>query len=167
MSFHSGTTFCGGWIDYSAKRLYVANIGDSSCCLFTPTKFKLVHPLHTPENPLERKRIEAEGGKIHKKRIFPSGLNITRSLGDDHDKKYGLNGEPDFFDQSLLGWNYVLFGSDGVFDYVSLEEITQILGQATSLSEKNASIVELARKAWIRKSSGQYVDDITSILVQL
>ena len=180
LALASGTTFCGGWIDPGSNTLYLANIGDSECCLFRRTSkpqdgpltysYKSIHPLHTPSNPSEHKRVLAEGGKIVSGRLCdPRQLNLTRSIGNYESTSSGLSEEAEYFVESLDSWDYVVFGSDGLFDVTTKKEIAEILFEEEFFDEdvENQLLINLAQKNWIRETGGRYIDDITSIVVPL
>jgi len=177
LALASGTTFCGGWINPMSNTLYLANIGDSECCLFrrtsnpdVPYEYKSVHPLHTPSNPLEHKRVLAEGGQIVSGRLGdPSKLNLTRSIGNYESTSAGLSEEAEYFVESLDSWDYVVFGSDGLFDVTTKKEIAEILFEEDFFNEdvENQLLINLAQKNWIRETEGRSIDDITSIVVPL
>lgn len=161
---HSGTTFCGVLLD--KKKLAVVNVGDSECVLFRQldaTKvWKVVNRLHTLTDPHEAARIHKLGYPVFDKRL-QSGINITRSLGDHESREYGLMDTPDLYVLDTKNWDYLLLGSDGLFDHTPLDEIANII--FSNSSEKHKQIVKLAQAHW--KKKGSYCDDITVLLVSI
>jgi len=171
----SGTTFCGGILDSKTKTLHLANVGDSTCCLFRKSEnrleYKVVNRLHTPSDPDEVKRIEKKGGKIVDGYIdYEDGhLNLTRSLGDYNGTKSGISDQPEFFVQDLKNWDYLVCGSDGLFDYLDKEEMAKIIltRPEPDTAVINQLLINRAQKAWIEQNGGRYIDDITSVLIHL
>jgi len=161
---HSGTTFCGVLLD--KKKVAVVNVGDSECVLFRQSQatkaWKVVNRLHTLTDPEEAARIHKLGYPVFDKRL-QSGINITRSLGDHESREYGLMDTPDLYVLDTKKWDYLLLGSDGLFDHTPLDEIAKIIFSNTS--EKHKELVKLAQAYW--KTKGSYCDDITVLLVPI
>mmetsp|Transcript_1222 Transcript_1222/g.1881 ORF Transcript_1222/g.1881 Transcript_1222/m.1881 type:complete len:125 (+) Transcript_1222:451-825(+) len=118
-------------VDYNAKKLFVANAGDSRCVLgrsgtCVPLSFD-----HKPENQVEIERIHAAGSVITEGRV-DGHLNLTRAMGDlKFKKKAGLTAEqhcitanPDVFTYDLTPeCDFVLMGCDGCWETKSNEEM--------------------------------------------
>ena len=68
-------------IDQELKKIFVANAGDSRCCLGAGGKCIPLSFDHKPESDIERKRIEAVGSVITEERV-DGNLNLTRAFGD-------------------------------------------------------------------------------------
>ena len=166
---NSGTTFCGVLLD--KKKVAVVNVGDSECVLFRQSQgirpkaqyvWKVVNRLHALSDPQEAARIHKLGYPVFDKRL-QSGINITRSLGDHESREYGLMDTPDLYVLDTKKWDYLLLGSDGLFDHTPLDEIANIV--FSDKPEKHKQIVKLAQAHWNRK--GWYCDDITVLLVPI
>lgn len=114
------------------EKYYVANAGDSRCVLFN--KYKKVVALtedHKPDNPEEKKRIEAAGGFISDGRIN-GNLNLSRALGDLEFKTQQklerheqlIIATPDVvvknFDKNE---DFFLMGCDGIWELKNAEEL--------------------------------------------
>ncbi|KAF4734122.1 hypothetical protein FOZ63_018932, partial [Perkinsus olseni] len=82
---------------------------------------------HTPEDPVEAKRIDERGGEMREiaggsKRIFVKGTNlpglaITRAIGDLSVTDYGVISEPQYerWEFSASDSIFIIAGSDGVW----------------------------------------------------
>ena len=80
-------------VDYSAKKLYVANAGDSRCAMGRGGECVPLSFDHKPEGEVEIARIHAAGSVITEGRV-DGHLNLTRALGDlKFKKKEGLTAE--------------------------------------------------------------------------
>ncbi len=64
------------------RHLYVANAGDSRCVVSRGGKALDMSVDHKPEDDIERKRIEAAGGKVTLDGRVNGGLNLSRALGE-------------------------------------------------------------------------------------
>lgn len=69
------------YIDREAKKIYVANSGDSRCVMGKNGKAVEMSIDHKPECQTEIDRIKASGSEITDGRV-DGNLNLTRSLGD-------------------------------------------------------------------------------------
>ncbi|KAH8273609.1 hypothetical protein KR018_004121 [Drosophila ironensis] len=161
----SGTTSVCALV--TRDRICIAWVGDSKALLVGKrTQLQLVKP-HKPENPEERKRIEAAGGTV----LHAQGqwrvngiLNVARSIGD-----YSLEAviaEPDFVDIPLSdAHDFVVLGTDGLWDHVPealvIETVYEALADpATKLEEIPRMLIEAAKE---RDSQ----DNITAVVVLL
>lgn len=182
---HSGTTFCGSLI--FDNTIYTLNVGDSQSMMVTrnPNEDYIIHDLnvlHSPDKPLERKRIEENNGVVHKLPGIPSeeagpyrvwlpdmsgpGLAMSRSLGDTVAHSVGVSHEPTFNIQRIdETCKYVLWASDGVFEFLLTSHVAEVLMTDDTLQEKAKKIVKKAVKLWRRYDS--VVDDISVIILQL
>jgi len=118
-------------VDYAAKKLFVANAGDSRSCMgragtCIPLSFD-----HKPEGEIEIARIHAAGSVITEGRV-DGHLNLTRALGDlKFKKKAGLTAEqhavtanPDVFTYDLTTQDdFIIMGCDGCWETLSNEEM--------------------------------------------
>ena len=105
-------------------------------------------------------RIRGQGGIVFNKRVFGS-LMLTRSFGDKEFKQYGVLSEPDCFFTSI-GENdlYVVFGSDGIWDVISKEDLFE-------LSKKKMSSKEFAQKIIITSLKKGTRDNISCYVIKL
>lgn len=116
-------------VDYSAKKLYVANAGDSRCIMGRDGSVVPLSFDHKPENEVEIARIEAAGSRITEGRV-DGHLNLTRALGDLKFKKkeelkaeeHPITANPDVFEYDFdEKADFVLMGCDGVWETKSNE----------------------------------------------
>jgi len=68
-------------VDHELKKLFVANAGDSRCCLGAGGKCIPLSFDHKPEGEVELKRIIAAGSVVTEGRV-DGNLNLTRAFGD-------------------------------------------------------------------------------------
>ena len=111
-------------VDYAAKKLFVANAGDSRCVmgrngLAVPMSFD-----HKPENETEIERITAAGSVIEEGRV-DGHLNLTRAIGDLKFKKkpnltaeqHPITANPDVYTYDLTEQcDFVIMGCDGCWE---------------------------------------------------
>jgi len=183
----SGTTAVTGIIRNG--RMYVAGVGDSRCILLnqlTPTSLPKVDAVtvdHKPDDPLEKKRILAAGGRVMatRNRLAPHivgparvwlkdvpapGLAMSRSVGDMVAKAAGVVSTPDRVQRRLGGSaSYAVMGSDGIWDFVSNEEVAQACKACGDPGKAAEVLIKTARGRWLERTGGS--DDITIVVLQL
>ena len=164
-------------VHINPEKIISINCGDSRAILITKKNniISLTRD-HKPELPDERERIEASGGRIDKiygmgpyrvwfKDEDIPGLAMSRSIGDKLAHKVGVSDEPEikeFYDIDPLA---VIVASDGVWEFMSNEEVKNILmNYAHSKDAKACSknIVEKARHVW--EDTDYAIDDITCVV---
>ena len=134
---------------------------------------------HKPDLPDEKTRIERSGGRVDKiygmgpyrvwfkNEDFP-GLAMSRSIGDRLAHRVGVSDIPEIKEFSIEDNEplAVVLASDGVWEFMSNEEVSDIVYRFES--NKDAStcakkIVERARLIW--EKTGYAIDDITCVVV--
>mmetsp|Transcript_10802 Transcript_10802/g.22180 ORF Transcript_10802/g.22180 Transcript_10802/m.22180 type:complete len:498 (+) Transcript_10802:288-1781(+) len=160
------------------------NVGDSRLMLGRGTK-KIADMVeltidHDPDMPGETERILKAGGRIQNasgvKRVCLKnedmpGLAMTRSYGDDIAASIGVNSEPDVGTRQYGKEDrFLILGSDGVFDFLSLPFISSTISEMFRLKKNPQEVAERlvcdAVKKWT-SGKNDYVDDVTSIVVYL
>lgn len=151
--------------------LSVAHVGDSRAVLGRANGevIRLCED-HRPGREDEQERIVSAGGLV----VCVSGtcrvngvLAVSRAIGDVDLKKYVI-AEPDIASMNLQGdEEYMILGSDGLWDVVSDEESVQLVRDAVNArgcaaSEEHLSKM-LVQEAWDRGSN----DDVSVIVVDL
>lgn len=142
------------------KIILCANVGDSKGYIINKNNIKQITIDHNCNNENEVSRIRGQGGIVFNKRVFGS-LMLTRSFGDKEFKQYGVLSEPDCFFTSI-GENdlYVVFGSDGIWDVISKEDLFE-------LSKKKMSSKEFAQKIIITSLKKGTRDNISCYVIKL
>ena len=172
---------------FIGKFCYCANLGDSRAIACSGSRIVPFSKDHKPSNPEEKERIEKAGGKIYRNdfmqngkvrlgcfRVNPGGLAISRSLGDMKAKfpKYGGNSQvvisnPDITVFQVQHFDFIVMGSDGLFDKLSNEEIVRSVFDAAKANEVGFQLVaateELLKKAFEHKS----MDNISTVIIAL
>ena len=172
--------------------LICANVGDSRCILTysennDPELSELkVLPLSIDYKiaiPEERNRIIKAGGLVEQLkdsmgeragpfRVFKPGkdypgLAMSRSIGDAIAKKMGVIAEPGIIEHNLnRGIKFIVLGSDGIWEFLSNEDVRDI-GKVFYLNcEANDLCEELYSSSLIKwKCNDSTVDDITIIAI--
>eukprot|EP00792_Barthelona_sp_PAP020_P006156 TRINITY_DN2924_c0_g1_i1.p1 TRINITY_DN2924_c0_g1~~TRINITY_DN2924_c0_g1_i1.p1 ORF type:complete len:278 (+),score=91.45 TRINITY_DN2924_c0_g1_i1:42-875(+) len=149
---YKGTTAVCLYIHKDAsgtKRLDVAHVGDSFAVVFSQldnnrgyTANNLTPP-HRPSDPAERTMITQRGGYIVFDRVN-SILSVTRALGD-FGLKPPVSGEPVHATYEI-GPNdkWIIVACDGLWDFVDLKEVAEILKRCETASEAASSLKALA-----------------------
>ena len=129
---HSGSTGCVLFItqEKGKKVLYCANIGDTRCTLFTPTKIERMTYDHRACDLNERDRIYNQGGFVVKGRVM-GRLMLSRTFGDFELKNFGVISEPYVYrkelDEHEDSNQFVVMACDGIWDVLNEEGIRQCI----------------------------------------
>jgi protein phosphatase 1L len=126
------------------NKIYCANVGDTKAYIIYDKTYKQISNDHKCTNEDERKRITEIGGKIFKNRVMGQ-LILTRTLGDLYVKQFGVINTPDInvydINETI---NYIIIASDGVWDVVDLDTITNMGKAGKNVGEFCKDIVKLA-----------------------
>jgi len=144
---------------FKGNELYIANTGDSRAVISKNRKAIRVTTDHKPDLPLEKERIEKNGGWVKNGGITGT-LTVSRALGDFSYKPY-ITCEPDVFGPfSITDKEYqlLIMACDGLWDVVSDDEAVEI-----ALNAKNPedAAVKLRDKAFNSNSQ----DNISVLVV--
>ena len=183
----SGTTCIS--LLFCSDRIISSNLGDSRAIkgIYDPNlkKWNFI-PLsrdHKPSEIDEAERIKNNKGIIHpyidedKKYVGPDrvwneteelpGLAMSRSFGDEIAKKVGVFSEPEVKIFPYKGEDkFIVIGSDGLWEYVSNEEVVEIVGKYHEKNDCDGAVSELyeiSRERWVKFDD--YIDDISIIVV--
>ena len=178
----SGTTCC--LVIQLYEHIICSNIGDSRAILIFDDKkiFELSHD-SKPEVPEETKRINLMGGivdqvengkgektgpyRVYIKDMDQPGLAMSRSFGDKKAKFCGVIPYPDIIEYNLNNDSkYMVICSDGVWEFLSNEEVMEIgnkyYGQ-NNINEFCSQLLKKSTEMW--ESEENYIDDITIVTV--
>ena len=106
--------------------IYSANVGDSRSLLLCYDKpIRLTYD-HKCSDDSEKKRIIKAGGSIRNNRLN-CDLAISRAIGDNEYKKFGLIANP-YISKKNISYNekYCVIASDGIWDFVCDETVYNI-----------------------------------------
>lgn len=109
-----------------ALSLYVANVGDSRAVLVGAREAYRLTKDHRPDDPSEAARIEADGGRVHNRRVSGK-LGVARSLGDHHLKNAGVSAKPDTFAYEVSHGHVLVVASDGLWDVLGDQDAHGVL----------------------------------------
>lgn len=168
-------------IHITKEKIICANCGDSRAILISDKNNDIIKMSrdHKPELSDEKKRIIASGGRVDKiygvgpYRVwfkdgdYP-GLAMSRSIGDSLAHKVGVSSIPEIREFSLNNSKpfAIVVASDGVWEFMSNEQVKNILMKYKNNKDGNKcskEIVEKARQIWAGTSFA--IDDITCVTV--
>jgi serine/threonine protein phosphatase PrpC len=184
-SAQSGTT--GAVVLCRDDHMWVANVGDSRAVVGRKSPVaahegRLIAINLTedqkPDSPVEMARILASGGFISPEdengpcRVYQTsdlsegGLTLGRAIGDFSLEKAGVICEPvvskyQFHQDDQV----VVLGSDGVFEFITNQEVVELASQNVSASRACASLVKEAMFRWCPNDAPLYRDDITACII--
>lgn len=170
-------------IDNGAKKLIVANAGDSRAVMGSGGKCIPLSFDHKPECEVEIKRITAAGSVITDGRV-DGNLNLTRALGDlKYKVKEGLKPEefpitanPDTYEYDITpDSDFILMGCDGCWETKSNEEMVKWIyekldgkGQTMSMIDLKGIVSDLLHEILSPdhvQTNGVGCDNMTCILI--
>ncbi|CAI5462601.1 unnamed protein product [Closterium sp. Yama58-4] len=166
------------------SELIVAHIGDSRCVLArvargpngksdaaTMEAVQLTID-HKASNPAEKARVQEAGGKVLNymntiDRIFlpgksEPGLAVARAFGDFELKSHGLICRPDVTVRTIdPNDQFVVMGSDGVWDVLSNAEVVEIVANTWPRSKAAKQVAQKAVAKWAAEKHANSRDDIS------
>jgi serine/threonine protein phosphatase PrpC len=173
------------------KKLYVANIGDSRCVMARHkgnNKYQTIDLSEDqkPENPKEKARIIAAGGRVEPlpgppgedcgpprvwlTEVDVPGLAMSRSIGDEVSQTVGVISVPEIKVHDLEETDiFAIWASDGVWEFITSEQAVDLVVK-TKGNETKAdwhacakALVDESVKRW--KHEEEVIDDITVVIV--
>lgn len=182
----SGTTYTSCIVRNG--KLYCANCGDSRVTLGSvnssdPTKLtaKNLTDDHKPDDPEEKKRIVAKGGRVFAVRYDDGidgpprvwlghmdvpGLAMSRSLGDMVAHDAGVSSELEFSEFDITDDDKCLIlASDGLWEFMSDQEVIDMAHGYDDCTTMVNELVQEANNRWMREE--QVIDDTTVIVAML
>jgi serine/threonine protein phosphatase PrpC len=187
----SGTTCVA--IMFDGKNIHIANVGDSRAIIgiYDSDEKKLkADPLtddHKPQRPDERARLEQSSALLLTEREVRGfgddskiyicrerggdivyGVLFTRSLGDaDAHIHLGVSAQPEMGLRTLQDSDrYFVLASDGVWDYMTNEEVMEYCANNQDPLKAAEAIVSEASDRWATRDADNRRDDITVLVVK-
>ena len=160
----SGCT--GVWVRREENCLVVSNVGDSRCVVVNKTGEIIFETRdHKPDDEIERRRIEGTGRKITETSAYDvariGGLALSRSFGDFAARKYGIVGNPDIERIPLSSIDFVVLGSDGIWDVASSKEVVEYINIYKTRESFVVDLVQICVSRWMEGTGKMYCDDVT------
>lgn len=173
----SGSTATVVFHDHKKSMLTLAHVGDSGAALARGPSFKATYLTLDHKANLwgEYMRIMKRGRIAFDDRNYRvyrhdgrGGLNMSRSFGDLELREAGIISEPTISQVKLAAADHFLMVcSDGVWEWLKLQEVIDIVKQALDKKQNAASQLALETSdSWLRNEK-ETVDDITVVLVLL
>jgi len=177
---YTGCTAVSAYI--VGNKVYVANVGDSRTLLCRNGKCVELSQDHKPNNPEEKRRIEAAGGRVQV--IGPCarvdlGLNLSRALGDFAYKNPAAAVEdqkicviPDILEADLKpGDEFLVVACDGIFELFENQQVIDFvrprLADHGSPEKAVRELLSAACSPDPQSTQGLGMDNETAIIVQL
>lgn len=185
----SGTTCIA--LLFDGKQVHTANVGDSRAIIGTIRNHELVVEAlsddHKPQRADERARLEASEALLLTEREVRGfgddskiyicrerggdivyGVLFTRSLGDaDAHAHLGVSALPEMGLRTLGEHDrYFILASDGVWDFMSNEEVMELAQIHSDPIKISEAIVKEASERWELRDTDHRRDDITVVVVK-
>ncbi len=132
------------------NQIYIAHVGDSRAYLVRGKEIKLLTSDHSLVNELLKNGSLTQEEAIN----HPQRNVLTRAIGTSPEVQVDVNNEP------VDKGDIVILCTDGLSNFVSLDEIKQMAGEKEPLGEKAKSLIEQA----LRRGGD---DNITVVLYQI
>ena len=188
-SSYSGSTCVS--VLFTPNRICCINVGDSRCILgkFIEKENKWIPKNlsrdHKPSEPDEMQRIKKAGGIVESYRdnlgnfVGPErvwginlegpGLAMSRSFGDEIGHSIGVVVDPEILEHFFEKEDkFIVLGSDGIWEFISNEEVVEIVKEYYLQNNIEGAIEHLyneASKRWLMEE--EVIDDITVIIIFL
>ena len=163
-----------------------SNMFDKNDILKNNYEFIQLSRDHKPNKTEERERIEKLGGEVAQEYFMDSeepagpfrvwckgcdypGIAISRSLGDKIAESIGVIWEPDILEFDIeSNSKYIIMGSDGLFDYLTNDEIKTIAFPSLIVNNPAKACFDLVEKEYTTfQQKENRVDDITINIIIL
>ena len=171
------------------NQIISCNLGDSRAIkgqlINSKWSFELLSRDHKPNEPDEMKRIKENKGIIKPfidengeangpdriwlpNQTYP-GIAMSRSFGDQIAAQIGVVAIPEIlFFPYIEEDKFIVIASDGLWEYVSNQEVVDIIGKYYDKNDCDNAIKELYETAFERwRNNNIFVDDISIILIYL
>jgi len=180
-------SFSGTTLVYALKindDVYCANIGDSRCIVVrNKNEVIALSEDQKPENPGEKERILAAGGRVEPLPGPPNvdrgpdrvwlgevdvpGLAMSRSIGDEVSQTVGVVSVPEIKSYKIDPRDKCLvLASDGVWEFITNEEACAIVYKYLPDYQKACDVLcDEATRRWQKEED--VIDDITCVIVGL
>ena len=169
------------------NKIISGNAGDSRAVMgrFKDGKWISIDLSHDqkPNNPGERERILAHGGRIEAykdengndfgpKRVWIKnedipGLAMSRSFGDEVAASVGTISEPEIETFDITSDDkFIIIASDGIWEFISSQECVNIIKDYYLKKDLKGCLKYLlneSSKRWIKEE--EVIDDITAVLI--
>ena len=174
---------------FTPTRIFCINVGDSRCIIGKNNgnkwSSKVLSRDHKPSEPDEMNRIIKSGGTIESFRdnfgnfVGPErvwnregdgpGLAMSRSFGDEIAHKIGVIVDPEITEYFFLKEDkFIVLGSDGIWEFISNDEVVEIVKDyylQDNIEEAIEYLYKEASKRWMMEE--EVIDDITIIIIFL
>ena len=174
---------------FTPTKVFCINVGDSRCIIGKYNGNNWISENlsrdHKPSESDEKNRIINNGGRVEAYRdkfgnfVGPErvwaikgpgpGLAMSRSFGDEIAHRVGVSAEPEIVEHYLLREDkFIILASDGIWEFISNEEIVNIVKNFYLENDILGAITFLyneASRRWIMEE--EVIDDITIIIIFL
>lgn len=184
-------TYSGTTATFALKignTVWVGNAGDSRTVLAQRTEKGVKGiPLsedNKPEQPKEKERILASGGRVDTLPGDPDedlgpmrvwlrdqdvpGLAMSRSIGDGVAASVGVTSEPVVTSHTVEGDDlFIIWASDGVWEFISDQEAVDIVYKHSSAGKLEKGVKDLCSESSRRwRQEEDVIDDITALVLE-
>ena len=174
---------------FTPTKVFCINVGDSRCIIGQYNGNNWISQKlsrdHKPNETDEKNRIIKNGGRVESYRdkygnlVGPErvwaikgpgpGLAMSRSFGDEVAHRVGVSVEPEIVEHYLLKEDkFIILASDGIWEFISNEEVVDIVKNYYLENDIIGAITFLyneASRRWIMEED--VIDDITVIIIFL
>jgi len=157
--------------------IHLGNVGDSRSVLGIVEDGKLVAKRlsrdHKPDDPEEKKRIEAAGGFVADGRVYgeDSAINMSRAMGDFPFKTPQNNAPADWISNNAhlaapipvtTDTKFIIIASDGLWDVTNDSKAVEVVDR---LHRQGFSAEEITKQIASTVGATRFADNTTVIIV--
>jgi serine/threonine protein phosphatase PrpC len=156
-----GTTVTAFFL--AGRDLTTANLGDGRLLVAGPGHVRAMTRDHRVDDPAERQRIRAAGGRVRSGYVMRDGrgLMVTRSLGDRWFRAVGVIPVPEVATTVLpKSARHLIVACDGVWDVLDNGQAAVVVRRAAGARAAAQALVTAAARA------GSH-DNLTALIVRL
>jgi serine/threonine protein phosphatase PrpC len=159
-----GSTACA--VFRRGSTMIAANVGDSRVVLCTNDRAVALSLDHKPNDPKEKRRIVASGGRVmncYGVYRVNGVLSVARAFGDRSLRPH-VCAEPDLREWTLTPADqFLVIGTDGLWDVLTNQEAVDIVRKWIG----TVSLEECSSKLCLRAMNKGSMDNVTCVIVDL
>jgi len=184
-----GSTAVSALLTFDAKKLIVANAGDSRCIMSSGGKAIAISEDHKPGNPNEKKNIEEAQHTVETETVLQDGkryqltrvdgqIAVSRAIGDGDFKDgdgpaetQAITCVPDVYEREINPKDqFIVLACDGLWDVMENQEvvdfINKLLSKAKTVTDEVLSQIAEQLTTHAVNTKG-IPDNVTAVIVTL
>ncbi|NQV87961.1 MAG: protein serine/threonine phosphatase 2C family protein [Parcubacteria group bacterium] len=133
------------------KKVFCGNVGDCRVLVVNDKRYRQLSFDHRVAVPSETERILEVGGLIENRRLISkdesSWIMVSRSIGDPTYREVGLIETPHITVCMRRSWEFLVAGSDGLFDKLSNADVVKVVRKFKSPKRISSELKKIAENS--------------------